>query len=347
MYQLERISDDIHRIVLEKPEGLPAPVAEPTNVYLLHGTDGRDPEQGEPDHSEQAPALINAGHPSQFEPLCHALRELGVEMSDLERVVYTSWNIEVLGAAANLPNVDHFVFSPDMVEPLNFESHVDKRRQEMRSLARRIVETEESYDTSDLGDVDAFVSSYYPPVPANLRFIPIRSGHTVAAGAFTFEVIATPGPDPGHIALYDADRRTLFGGAFAAVGLPEHVEEVQSYLISLERLQKLDVEMLLLNRGKVFKKRGDWTVKRSLRFFNSFMSTAPAAMHGAPTVVEFIERDLGYHIESLPELILQLERYKAPMDELVRARMIDAEGEGLKRRYGTDVEDERAQLRPD
>jgi glyoxylase-like metal-dependent hydrolase (beta-lactamase superfamily II) len=337
LYQLERINDDIHRIALDKPEGLPAPVDEATNVYLLHGSD----------RGREAPALVNAGHPSQFEPLCHALRELDVEMSDLERVVYTSWNIEVLGAAANLPNVDHFVFSPDMVEPANFEGHVARRRQQLRTLARQIVDNEQRYAVEDLDAVEAFVSSYYPPMPATLRFIPLRSGHTLAAGRFEFEVIATPGPDDGHIALYDAKKRTLFGGSFAATGLPERVEEVQSYLISLERLQQLEVDALLLNRGKAYKKRGDWTVRRALRFFNSFMSTAPAAMHGAPTVIEFIERDLGYHIDSLAELILQLERYKPPMDELVRARMIDAEGEGLKRRYGTDVEDERAPLRPD
>jgi glyoxylase-like metal-dependent hydrolase (beta-lactamase superfamily II) len=337
LYELERINDDVHRIALDKPEGLPAPVAEPTNIYLLHGSE----------QSDQAPALINAGHPSQFEPLTHALRELGVQISELERVVYTSWNVEVLGAAANLPNVDHFVFSPDMVEPSNFESHIQKRRHEMRSLARRIADSGQGYDQQDLGEVEDFVSAYYPTLPTSLGFIPVRSGHTVAAGAFEFEVIATPGPDPGHIGLYDADERTLFGGSFAATGLPEHVEEVQAYLISLERLQQLEVDTLLLNRGKVFKTRGGWTIQRALRFFNNFMSTAPAAMHGAPTAVEFIERDLGYHLDSLAELILQLGRYKPAMDELVRARMIDAEGDGLQRRYGVDVDDERAQLRPD
>lgn len=327
---IDQVTDDIHRICLDKPSGLPGPAGEPVNVYLLGG---------------EAPALINAGHPAQFEPLCSALRELGVEISEIERVLYTSWDIEVLGAAANLPNVDHFVFSPDMVAPSNYEAHIAERRAEMRQLAEGLVDLEDAYDADDLDAVDAFVSAYYPPVPANLKFIPVRSGHTVCAGNYCFEAIAAPGPDAGHVVFYDAAKRVLFGGNFSATGLPTHIVEVQSYLISLERLQKLDIDTLLLNHGKPVKKRGGWTFRRALRFVNNFMSTAPAAMHQAPTVVEFIERDLGHPIDDLAELILQLERYKAPMDELVRARMIDAEGEGLARRYGTDVEDDRAPLR--
>jgi glyoxylase-like metal-dependent hydrolase (beta-lactamase superfamily II) len=325
------VTEEISRIELSKPQGLPSLASEPTNVYLLHG---------------EAPALVNAGHPSQFDALCRALRELDVEVADLERIVYTSWNVEVLGAAANLPNIDHFVFSPDMSEPSDFETHLEARRDEIRSLAERVVVQEESYSDEDLESVDAYVSAYYPPMPSNLRFIPVRSGHVVAAGSFRLEVMATPGPAAGHVALYDAQKRTLFGGDFSASGLPAHMEEVQAYLISLERLQKLQVDTLLPNRGKPVKKRGDWTLRRALRFLNNFMNSAPAAMHNAPTVIEFIERDLGHHIDDLAELVLQLERYRAPMDELVRARMIDAEGEGLARRYGVDVEDDRAPLRP-
>lgn len=327
---IEQVTDDLHRICLGQPAGLPEAVGQPINVYLLHGP---------------APALINAGHPAQFEPLCAALRDIGVEIGEIERVIYTSWDVGVLGASANMPNIDHFVFSPDMVEPSNYEAHVARRRDELRALANSVIEHDQGYEAGDLGEVDAFIAAYYPPMPSRLNFIPIRSGHTVCAGHFEFEVIAAPGPDAGHAVLYDASRRTLFGGSFTAMGLPQQIDEVQSYLISLERLQKLDVDMLLLNHGKPVSQRGDWSIRRALRFLNNFMSSAPAAMHGAPTVIEFIERDLGYHIDNLAELVLQLERYKAPMDELVRARMIDAEGTSLARRYGTDVDDDRAPLR--
>lgn len=330
MYELERIDDDISRIALAKPEGVPEPVDQPNNVFVLHG---------------EAPALVNAGHPSQFDALSRALRELDLSVGVIERVVYTCWDIEVLGAAANMPNADHFVFSPDMTEPADYEAFVERERRSFRDTAAQIVEESDAYDRDDVEAVEAFVTTYLPPVPTNLRFIPIRSGHTVVAGSFEFEVLATPGPAEGHVALYDAARRTLFGGAFTSTGLPVRIEEVQAYLISLERLQELDVDALLLNEGKPVMQRGGWMLRRALRFLNNFMSNAPAVMHDAPTVVEFIERDLGHHLESLAELILQMRRYKAPMDELVRAKMIDAEGRGFARRYGVDVEDPREPLR--
>ncbi|MFW5966575.1 MAG: MBL fold metallo-hydrolase [Persicimonas sp.] len=332
MYDIQRVNDDIERIVLEAPKGAPPPLDEPRNVYLLRG---------------QAPALIDAGHPSQFDALCRALEEAGVPVSKLQRVLYTSWDIDALGAAANLPNCDHFVLSPDMVEPLDYENYIDQRREDLVELGRILVEQSEDFEEADLERVERFVSTYFPPMPSRLSFLPIRGGHTVAAGRFRFEVIAAPGPTPGHAVYYDAERATLFGGSFTLTGLPTRLHEVQSYLISLERLQKLEVEALFLSRGEPTLKRGGWSLRRALRFLNNFMSNAPAVMHREPTVVEFIERDLGHPIEDLAELVLQLERYQAPMDELVRSKMIEAEGDGLGRRYGVDVEDDRAPLRPD
>jgi glyoxylase-like metal-dependent hydrolase (beta-lactamase superfamily II) len=330
MYELERVTDDIHRITLGEPAGLPELLGQPTHIYLLGG---------------DRPALINAGHPCQFEALGHALRELGLGFGDIERVLYTSWDIAVLGAAANMPGVDHFVLSPDMVEPTNYEAEIARRRARIRELAAEIVALGVGYVADDLEGVERMIATYYPPMPSRLQFIPIRNGHTVCAGDFEFEAMAAPGPGPGHAVYYDAERRAIFGGDFTTIGIPRRIDEVQSYLVSLERLQRLDIDALYLTHEPPVTSRGGWTVRRALRFLNNFMSTAPAAMHGAPTVVEFIESDLGYHIDDLAEMVLQVERYKVPMDELVRARMIDAEGEGLERKYGTDVEDDRAALR--
>lgn len=330
MSSLERISDEIWQISLAAPAGLPELLSEPMRIYVLTGS---------------APALINAGHPCQVEALRAALRELQLDLGAIERVLYTSWDIAQLGASVSIPNADHFVLSPDMVEPGQYETLVEARRQELRTLARALVELQVGYGADDLEEVERMLGIYLPPMPASLQFIPLRNAQTVRAADFEFEVLATPGPAPGHAAFYDAARRTLFAGGFTTMGIPRQIREVQPYLISLERLQKLGVDALFLNTEPPVLSRGDWSVRRALRFLNNFMSTAPSAMHAAPTVVEFIESDLGHRIDSLPQMLLQVERYRVPMDELVRARMIEAEGQGLGRRYGIDVEDDRALLR--
>lgn len=330
MYELERVSDDIHRITLSKPAGLPELYSAPTHIYLLGGA---------------SPALINAGHPAQFDALAEALRELGVGLGGVERVLYTSWDIEVLGAAANMPGVDHFVFSPDMVEPSHFEAQIAAERDAFRGVARALVDLDIGFGADDLKGVESVISAYFPPMPARMSIIPLRNAHTVCAGNFKFEVLATPGPAPGHLSFYDPARRTAFAGGFSTLGIPRKMVGVQPYLISLERLQRLEIDALLLTHELPVMSRGAWSVRRALRFANNFMSTAPAAMHAAPTVVEFIDADLGYRCESLAQMVLQVQRYKVAMDELVRSRMIDASGEGLARKYGTDVEDDRAVLR--
>lgn len=330
MYELERVAPDVQRITLSPLAGLPELFSAPTHIYLLEG---------------EAPALINAGHPAQFDALSEALRELGVGLSAIERVLYTSWDIGVLGAAANIAGADHFAFSPDMVEPSHYEAHIAARRGAFRATARALVALDIGYGAEDLEAVEQVIAAYFPPMPARMPFIPLRNAQTVCAGTFEFEVLATPGPAPGHLSFYDAARRTVFAGGFSTLGIPRQMQGVQPYLISLERLQRLQVEALLLTHELPVMSRGDWSLRRALRFLNNFMSTAPAAMHAAPTVVEFIEADLGYKPDTLAQLVLQVERYKVPMDELVRARMIEATGEGLARRYGVDVEDDRAALR--
>lgn len=330
MSPLERITDEIWQISLAPPEGLPGLLGTPMHVYLLRGA---------------APALINAGHPCQVEALRGALRELDLDLGAIERVLYTSWDISQLGASVSIPNADHFVLSPDMVEPSHYEALSEARRQELRALARALVDLDVGYGEDDLAEVDRMLGVYLPPMPTRLPFIPLRNAQTLRAADFEFEVLATPGPAAGHAAFYDGARRTLFAGSFSTMGIPRQIREVQPYLISLERLQKLAVDALFLNSEPPVLSRGDWSVRRALRFLNNFMSTAPSAMHAAPTVVEFIEADLGHRIDSLPEMLLQVERYRVPMDELVRARMIEAEGSGLERKYGTDVEDDRALLR--
>jgi len=328
-YEISRAAPGLHRIELPMAGDLPESVAHPTNVYLLEG---------------QSPALINAGHPSQFEPLSKAVREAGVEIGDITRILHTSWSIRVLGGAKNFPGVDHFVFSPDMVRPRDYQSVVDERRRELREFADRLLKRE-TFADADRGQLDALLDRYYPPVTRRLDFVPVRRGHVLRAGRFELEVVAAPGPAPGHACLFDDRHDRLFTGAISLDGMPDEIYEVQSYLVSLERLIELEPELLLPNTGRT-RERGAWTLRCAHRFVNNFMSNAPEAMYGQPTLVEFAERDLGRMPENFADAVLKLRVYGKLMDELVRSRMIEAEGEGLARRYGTDVDDPREDVRP-
>ncbi len=325
-FEVEDVHEGVKRIALAPPPGIEEAVARAVNVYLVEG------------HSK---ALINVGHPGCTEALTRALHTLDVSPADIERIIATSWQIDVLGAATHFPGADLFVLSPDMRAPGDYEAQVNQQRDGLMETAETLGEADDGFDVEP---VRRAVQRYFPAVTRDLRFIPLRNGHFVNAGALRLEVLATGGPGPGHMALYNEDEKLLFCGDFAVTGLPRLLENTQSYLVGLQRLAELPSEKVLPNEGRTYK-QGRWTMSRAANFINNFLSNVPAALVRGPTVVEFIERDRGYPIEDSVELVVAYRRFRRLFDELVRAGTVAAEGEGVQRRYGVDVEDPREKLR--
>lgn len=325
-HSTEAVVDGLIRIELPALDGVSPALSAATNVYLV-------------DHP--SPALINAGHPAQFDHLVRALRECGITPADVERIIATSWRIDVVGAAPQFPGADLFVLSPDMRTPRDLEMQIETRRQHLTKMAARMADFDEDFRRRP---VEEAIERYYPRLTRDLRFAPLRNGHFVHAGRRRLEVLGTGGPGPGHMALYDADDELLFCGDFAMTGFPRHIADPQAYLVNLERLAKLSSNRVLPNRGRTFK-QGRWTVSRAANFLNNFLSNAPAALVRGPTILEFMERDRGQLPDDPVELLLTYERFKLLFDELVRSRAIAADGEGLTRRYGVDVDDPREKIR--
>ena len=119
MYAIHRIDETLWQITLPNPSVSALPAARPINVYLFTGS---------------APALLNAGHPSQQRALAAALREIGVEPSRIERVVSTSWSIDVVGGIAGLPGADLFLLSPDMIQPTRHDDWQRGWREEWEAM---------------------------------------------------------------------------------------------------------------------------------------------------------------------------------------------------------------------
>lgn len=328
MYALHRVDDELFRIELDRPEPRPEFLAPTNNVYLVGGSE---------------PTLVDAGHPSQFDALIKAIRKAGVRVDAIDRIVATSWSVEALGGAKNFPDVSPFVLSPDMVRPRHYEDHVASRRRALHGTAEELIEAGEA-DEPDGSDLEHFIDAHFPPVTNSLDFIPLRNGHSVTLGDSHYEVVAAPGPGPGHAALFDPDSGRLFSGRIALEGFPVELDDVQSYFVTLERLVELEAETVLPAVGEV-RERGTWALERAHRFTNNFMSNAPSAMFGNPTVTEFVERDLGRRPDDFADFVLRIQTYRALMDELVRSRMIESEGAGITRRYGTDVDDPREKVR--
>lgn len=296
------------------------------NVYLLQDGD--------------RVSLINAGHPAHYDSLLQAFKELEISPADVDRIAVTSWEISAIGGAPRFPQADLFVLSPDMEAPRDLERKIDGLRQRLESLAQEFCDVL-GYKNEDF---KAPLERYYPRVSRDLRFIPLRNGHRLSLGGQLFEVLATPGPGPGHLSLFCADNGALFSGDFALSGFPDQIDNARAYLQSMERLAGLASTRVYPNRGRSFT-RGPLTLGRSAKFVDNFLGNVSAAVIDSPTVLEFIERDLGRRPEAPMDLLFTHQVFQALFDELVRTRNIGAEGEGIHRRYGVDVEDHRKEIR--
>lgn len=325
-FELHTVVDGLTRIELAPVPEVDEALARPVNVYLVEGP---------------TPTLINAGHPGQTEALVAALRRREISPARIERIIVTSWRIDVVGGATDFPRADLFMLSPDMSSPRDYEMYLDTRRRALMDVADSLAG---EIDDFRIHPVEEAVQRFFPRTSRDLRFAPLRNGHFVQAGDLELEVLATAGPGPGHMALYCAQQKFLFCGDFTMSGLPRLLEDTQSYLVGLERLAELEADKVLPNGQRVFG-QGRWTVSRAANFLNNFLSNAPAALVRSPTVLQFIERDRGHSVDNPVDLTVTYRRFQRLFDELVRTGAIAAEGEGFHREYGVDVEDPRAKAR--
>jgi glyoxylase-like metal-dependent hydrolase (beta-lactamase superfamily II) len=87
----------------------------------------------------------------------------------------------------------------------------------------------------------------------------LRSGGEISIGEYSFRTVWTPGHSPGHICLYEQERRFLIAGDHILLTITPHVtrwrEEgnpLAEYLTSLEKVGKLDVDVVLPGHGELF-----------------------------------------------------------------------------------------------
>jgi glyoxylase-like metal-dependent hydrolase (beta-lactamase superfamily II) len=81
----------------------------------------------------------------------------------------------------------------------------------------------------------------------------LQGGEHIKVGDFDFEAIWTPGHAPGHICLYEPNRKVLLSGDHILPTITPNVSRhmqtagnpLSDYMQSMEKLEHLDVEILL------------------------------------------------------------------------------------------------------
>jgi len=88
----------------------------------------------------------------------------------------------------------------------------------------------------------------------------LNDGHQLNFGGYGFTCVHTPGHTRGHMCLYEPDKKILIAGDHILIDITPNIQcwtedddPLRNYLESLDRVRRLDVEMVLPGHRRLFK----------------------------------------------------------------------------------------------
>ncbi|MBU1182510.1 MAG: MBL fold metallo-hydrolase [Proteobacteria bacterium] len=92
----------------------------------------------------------------------------------------------------------------------------------------------------------------------------LEDGETITYGNYCFECVETPGHTLGHICLYEAGKKILIAGDHILSDITPNIQcwsdkenPLEKYLSSLDKVRKLDVDLVLPGHRRLFKEHKD------------------------------------------------------------------------------------------
>ena len=318
MYAVEPLHPGLWLITLPCPAYFPhPPFSAPLNVYALCKPGRRDL------------TLLHAGDIAHREPLEQALGSIGFGLGDVARVLSTSWMPHCILGARHLPRATLGLWSPDLFTPTEYGAWF-----KAHTAAWRALSVELAQDAEDASQMQALWAQRAQGLPGTLEFLPLLQGQELDAGGWGLEVIGAPGPQPGHVVFFAREEGVLFGGEMTFEGWPVYLQSLEDYLASVGALLELPVEVVLPNTGWP---KPAHALHRGGRFLQNFISHIPHILNRGQTLEQVVMDDLGYRPSSTLRYATRAYVLRGLLEDLARARLISAQGEGLSRRYGDAV----------
>ena len=88
----------------------------------------------------------------------------------------------------------------------------------------------------------------------------LEDGETITFGNYCFECVETPGHTLGHICLYESNKKILIAGDHILSDITPNIQcwsdkenPLEKYLLSLDKVRKLDVGLVLPGHRRLFK----------------------------------------------------------------------------------------------
>jgi glyoxylase-like metal-dependent hydrolase (beta-lactamase superfamily II) len=124
----------------------------------------------------------------------------------------------------------------------------------------------------------------------------LTGGETISTAVGELEVLWTPGHSPGHVCLYDRERRVLFAGdqmlelISPNIGWHPGRDPLGEYLTSLEDLARLEISLILPAHGAPFSGHREW-IRKTIEHHAERCARIVALLDGTPkSAAELVDR---------------------------------------------------------
>jgi glyoxylase-like metal-dependent hydrolase (beta-lactamase superfamily II) len=231
---------------------LPFPATPTLSVYFLGG--------GEP-------AIIDTGlgDPKSMSVISQELNEISRGLGDVSVIINTHEHVEHFGGNQKIKNASEaYVIASSKAAPT-----IESYHQYILSIKDNLQNSE--FDSQIREMINSYMDFNLLIDESKVEKI-VEEGDVIDLGDFNLRVIETPGHAYGHICLYDEDRKVLFSGdhvigtgtTFVGYGWRElatrkifeildssndEPDNMSLYLESLEKLQSLDLKLILSAHG--------------------------------------------------------------------------------------------------
>lgn len=232
----------IHQFRLPIPFAVSGEIGEivrESNAYLIRGNDGWlmvDPGWDDP----QTLGILKEG-----------ITQAGVSIEDISQVVATHFHLDHYGLAGKVRKISGAKVALHQKESPFIELRHIPTEQRLQGMTDWLCKN--GVPEEEIPEVDFAMEMESPDVF-------LSGGERLDTGLFDFEVVWTPGHSPGHICLYDKEKRLLISGDHIIADITPEIgaypmsgsNPLGDYLDSLRKVDKLDVELVLPGHGSPF-----------------------------------------------------------------------------------------------